>query len=85
MGRATPTTDTDALLAEVNALLEQAAATDERVDALLHGWVPQPTSDTTAALRRLQRTARHTARLSALVERQQAALAAQLDAMEQDA
>jgi hypothetical protein len=71
----TPTTDTDALLAEVDA-------TSARVDALLDGWAPQPVADTGAALRRLQRTARHTARLSALVERQQAALAAQLDAIE---
>jgi len=78
----TTTTDTDALEAEVNALLEQAAATDARVDALLEGWTPR---STTQALRRLQRTARHAARLSALVERQQTALAAQLDAMEQDA
>ncbi len=78
-----PAIDTDALLAEVDALLEQADATSARVDALLDGWAPRPT--TTSALRRLQRTARHTARLSALVERQQADLAAQLDAMEQDA
>jgi hypothetical protein len=78
MDHATPTTDTDALLAEVDALLEQATATDARVDALLDGWTPRPAS----ALRRLQRTARHAARLSDLVERQQAALAAQLDAME---
>jgi hypothetical protein len=71
------TTDADALLAEVGALLEQAATTDARVDALLDGWTPRlPT-----ALRRLQRTARHTSRLSDLVERQQAALAAQLDAI----
>ena len=61
----TTTTDTDALLADV--------------DALLDGWAPQTT---TSALRRLQRTARHTARLSALVERQQAALTARLDAIE---
>ena len=73
------TTDTDALLADVDALIEQSAATDARVNALLDGWAPQTT---TSALRRLQRTARHTARLSALIERQQAALAAQLDAME---
>ena len=79
MQHTTPTTDTDALLAEVDALLDQVAATDARVDALLNGWAPLPA--TTPALRRLQRTARHTARLSALVERQQAALAAQLDAM----
>jgi hypothetical protein len=73
----TTTTDTDALMAEVDALLEQCANTDARVDALLGGWAPRPAT----ALRRLQRTARHAARLSALVERQQAALAAQLDAM----
>ena len=78
MERTTPT-DTDALLADVNALIEQSAATDARVDALLDAWQPQATTN---ALRRLQRTARHTARLSALIERQQAALAAQLDAME---
>lgn len=78
MERTTPT-DTDALLADVNALIEQSAATDARVDALLDTWQPQTT---TSALRRLQRTARHTARLSALIERQQAALAAQLNAME---
>jgi hypothetical protein len=74
----TTTTDADAQLSEVDALLEQAAATDARVDALLDGWAPRHAT----ALRRLQRTARHTARLSALVERQQAALAAQLDAIE---
>jgi hypothetical protein len=76
----TTTTDTDVLLADVDALLEQAAATAARVDALLGSWQPQTT---TSALRRLQRTARHTARLSALIERQQAALTAQLDTMEQ--
>jgi len=76
----TTTTDTDALLADVDALIEQCAATDARVNALLDAWTPQTT---TSALRRLQRTARHTARLSALIERQQAALTAQLDTMEQ--
>ena len=79
MEHTTTTTDTDALLADVDALLEQAAETDARVDALLDAWQPHTT---TSALRRLQRTARHAARLSALVERQQAALAAQLDAIE---
>ena len=76
----TTTTDTDALLADVDALLEQAAATDARVDALLDSWQPQ---NTMRALRRLPPTARHTARLSALIERQQAALTAQLNDMEQ--
>jgi hypothetical protein len=75
------TTDTDALMAEVDVLLQQVAATDARVDALLGSWAPLPTTDTTSALRRLQRTARHTARLSALVERQQQALDAQLNDM----
>ena len=75
----TTTTDTDALLADVDALLEQCAATDARVDALLDAWAPQTATD---AMKRLQRTARHTARLSALVERQHAALTAQLDDME---
>jgi hypothetical protein len=78
MDHATHPSDADTLMAEVDALLEQATATDARVDALLDGWAPRPAS----ALRRLQRTARHTARLSALVERQQDALTAQLDAIE---
>jgi hypothetical protein len=82
MEHTTPATDTDALMAEVDALLQQADAADARVDALLDGWAPRSTADTGAALRRLQRTARHAARLTALVERQQAALAAQLDAIE---
>jgi hypothetical protein len=76
----TTTTDTDALLADVDALIERSAETDGRVDALLDAWQPQTT---TSALRRLQRAARHTARLSALIERQQAALTAQLNDMEQ--
>jgi hypothetical protein len=81
MEHATHPTDTDALMAEVDALLEQADATDARVDALLASWAPRPTADATTALRRLQRTARHAARLAALVERQQQALGAHLDAM----
>ncbi len=107
------TTDADALPSEVDALLEQAAATDARVDALLDGAGPRHATTLRLLLRTarlqgrlsaledtlldgagprhattllaLQRTARHTARLSALVKRQQAALAAQLDAMEQSA
>jgi uncharacterized protein YoxC len=82
MDHSTPTTDTDALMAEVDALLEQVEATDARVDALLASWAPRPAADTTTAVRRLQRTARLVARLSALVERQQSALTAQLDAIE---
>lgn len=45
MERTTPT-DTDALLADVNALIEQSAATDARVDALLDTWQPQTTTPT---------------------------------------
>lgn len=40
----TATTDTDALLADVNALIERSAETDARVDALLDGWAPRPTT-----------------------------------------
>lgn len=40
MEHTTPTTDTDALLAEVDALLAEAAATDARVEALLRTGSP---------------------------------------------
>jgi hypothetical protein len=76
------TTDITALESEVNAMEAAWAGQQARLDALLARTTPQPVDDTTAALRRLQRTARHTARLSALVEQQQSALAAELDAME---
>jgi hypothetical protein len=77
------TTDIDALEAEITALVADDEALATRIDALLADTAPTPQlADTTAALKRLQRTARHTARLTALVERQQAALAAQLDVIE---
>jgi hypothetical protein len=86
MDHATPTTEIDALEAEINALLAEDAAMTMRLDALLADTAPvapaAPAPDTAAALRRLQRTARHAARLTALVKRQQSALAAQLDAIE---
>jgi hypothetical protein len=87
MDHDTTTTDIDALEAEIDALLEHDAAMARRLDALLARTTPTPTptapvDTTTSALRRLQRTARHTARLTTLVEQQQAALAAQLDAIE---
>jgi hypothetical protein len=79
----TTTTDLAALEAEIDALLLADAEISARVDALLTATTPiTPAVDTTAALRRLQRTARHAARLGALIERQQAALTAQLDEME---
>lgn len=40
MEHATPLTDTDALLAEVDALLAEAAVTDARVEALLRTGSP---------------------------------------------
>lgn len=84
MNHDTPNIDIIALAAEVDAM--EAAWVDQqaRLDVLLAPSTPLPMAGTTAALRRLQRTARHAARLSVLVERQQAALAAQLDAMEAD-
>jgi hypothetical protein len=86
MEHPTTATEIDALEAEINALLAEDAAMTRRLDALLADTAPvapaAPALDTAAALRRLQRTARHAARLSALVERQQSALAAQLDAIE---
>jgi hypothetical protein len=45
MEHTTPATDTDALMAEVDALLQQADATDARVDALLDGWGPRLTRE----------------------------------------
>jgi hypothetical protein len=85
MDHATPATEIDALEAEINALLAEDAAMTRRLDALLADTAPvapaAPALDTAAAMRRLQRTARHATRLSDLVERQQQALAAQLDAM----
>ena len=79
----TTTTDLAALEAEIDALLLADAEMSARVDALLTATTtPAAAADTTAALRRLQRTARHAARLGTLIERQQAALTAQLDEME---
>ena len=79
----TTTTDLAALEAEIDALLAADAEQAARVEALLTATTtPAPAADTTSALRRLQRTARHAARLGALIERQQAALTAQLDEME---
>lgn len=81
-----PAIDIDALEAEINALLVDAAADDARTEALLTRSAPRPVAadSAAAALRQLRRTARHTARLTALVERQQAAIDAALTALEQD-
>ena len=75
-----PATDMAALEAEIDALVAAAAAESARVEALLARTAPQPVPADPAllALRRLQRTARHTARLGRLIERQQSALDAAL-------
>jgi hypothetical protein len=75
-------TDTSALLAECEALLAEAAATDARIDALL----AQPLVITSLAgqLASLQQlAAENTAALDA-IEAEQAAIAAQLDELERD-
>lgn len=75
-----PATDMAALEAEIDALLADAAADTARTEALLQRTAPQPVAadPALAQLRQLQRTARHAERLGRLIERQQAALDAQL-------
>jgi hypothetical protein len=82
MDHTTPTTDTDALMAEVDALLAEEAVLNERVDALLASWAPQPT-----ARQRMDALWAGVAQLAtwdAQLEAQQAALAAEIDAIERD-
>ena len=78
-----PTTDTDtaALLAECEALLAAAAATDARIDALLAKPVHMSVSSQLAALRQL--AAENTAALDA-IEAEQALIATQLDELGRD-
>lgn len=72
-------TDTAALLAEVDALLAAGAALDARVDALLAQPVALSITSQLAAMHR--GLAEHRARLD-MIEAEQAAIAAQLDALE---
>ena len=72
--------DTASLEAEVEAMIKADALQSARIDALLQRTAPQPMA-ADSALRRLQRTARHAARLGDLIERQQSQLEAQLDGL----
>ncbi len=76
MEHTTHTTDTDALLAEVNALLLEGAATDARVEALLRTGSPAVRMADLALQLELGR------RELDQIERDQLAIEAALDAME---
>lgn len=76
MEHTTPTIDTDALLAEVDALLADAAATDARVEALLRTGSPAVRM---ADLRLQMELGRHELDQ---IEQEQAAIEAAIDAME---
>lgn len=77
------TTDTDGLLAEMDAFLAECAETDARVEALLaQPVVIRSISGRLAALQAMH--AENAAALDA-IEAEQAAIAAQLDALEHDA
>ncbi len=76
MEHPTPTTDTDALLAEVDALLLEGAAMDARVEALLRTGSP-------AAVMADQALQLELGRLELdQIEQDQLAIEAALDAME---
>lgn len=78
----TATTDTAALLAEMDAFIAECAATDARVEALLaQPVVIRSISGRLAALQAL--AAENAAALDA-IEAEQVAISAQLDALERD-
>lgn len=80
---ATPATDIDALMAEIDAMEAAWSETSARLDALLARPVPVHSfSMRIAALQAL--SAENAAALGA-IEAEQAAIAAQLDEMERDA
>ena len=76
MEHTTPTTDTDALLAEVDALLAEAAATDARVEALLRTGSPAVVMADLAFQMELGRQELDQ------IEREQRAIEAAIDALE---
>lgn len=76
MEHTTPTTDTDALLAEVDTLLAETAATDARVEALLRTGSPAVRMADLALQLELGR------RELDQIEQDQLAIEAALDAME---
>lgn len=83
MDHATTTTDTDALLAEVDALLAESAVIDARTDALLDGWAPRPTTGQRMAA--LWEGVEQLRRWNDQDEAEQADLLAEIEALEQDA
>lgn len=72
----TPTTDTDALLAEVNALLAESAAIDARTDALLR------TGGTAVRMADLALQLELGRRELDQIEQEQSAIGAVIDALE---
>lgn len=83
MDTATPTTDIDALMAELDAMEAAWTETSARLDALLARPVPVHSfSGRLSALQAL--SAENSAALDA-IEAEQAAIAAQLDELERDA
>lgn len=79
MEHTTPTTDTDALLAEVNALLAEAAATDARIEALLATGSPAVRMADLALQMELGRQELDQ------IEAEQAEIERQIEALERDA
>ena len=79
----TTTTDINGLLAEMDAFIAECAETDARVDALL----AQPVVIRSISGRLAVLQAMHAENAAALdaIEAEQAAIAAQLDALEHDA
>lgn len=79
MEHTTPTTDTDALLAEVDALLAEGAALDARIDALLATGSPAVRMADLALQMELGRQELDQ------IEAEQAEIARQIEALERDA
>lgn len=79
MEHTTPDIDTDALLAEVNALLAEGAAMDARIEALLATGSPAVRMDDLALQMELGRQELDQ------IEAEQAEIARQIEALERDA
>ena len=79
MEHTTPTTDTDALLAEVNALLAEGAALDARIEALLATGSPAVRMADLALQMELGRQELDQ------IEAEQAEIERQIEALERDA
>lgn len=81
MDTTTTTTDTAALLAEMDAFIAECAATDARVEALLAQ--PVVIRSISGRLAALQALAAENAAALDTIEAEQAAISAALDALEQ--